>query len=337
MVTNRMNFLASQEHLSKILLIGSVVSFKYDRKLEQMKTSKVYTCYSIFVICFIQFCFVVLSKLFLNHFQSRLTESVVAQMVLTLQTLILEFQLVLFFWNGIARRNLQVNFLNSLVEIERAVHSLCKIQSSSFLRTFSLKYLAMVVIYYILLFISKLNLWSTIEFSVVVIILSYIASSIFFSIFVLYLIMAVKMQRHMFKVLNTDLEAKLKKPNGPRFKDLKEVMILHNKLHKSINMFNESFGIACVAIFVFNVGLETCQTYNGIISAMIDNLNMPRKNIILALQNMIWILPQICLTFQLNIECEKSKEEAEKVNFIFGNFNDFKNKHLKEMVRLFGI
>lgn len=335
MTRNKMNFLLSQEYFSIFLLLTNLITFKYDRKLEKVKTSNVYLFYSLLMTIVTQLIFIEIAQIFLRHYKSLASDSLVVQMLFSFQTFILELLIFLFSYNGIARRNYQVKFLNKLVEIERDVQSLCQYFCSKNLRSQSLQYFTMVIVYFILLFFLKLFLWSQISINVIFVVLSFMLVTIFFCVYIIYMLMTVKMQKKIIKALNLKLESMLKKPRNLQFQELKKVMVVHNKIYKTLRMFNQAFGLICFAFFVFIVGMETCHIYTGPINTMLNPFNVYEKTTALAFQNVLWIAPQIFLFFKLSVECEKCKREVERVNVIFGHFSNSKNESLKAIVKNF--
>ena len=108
-----------------ILLIFSLLPYKYDSKLHLVKAEKKYVVMSIAITCLIQAIYVTVSLITMEGFSEFVQKnSAVSEMVTYLEVWSLEIGIIIMFCNGMIKKKEQVRFLNNISAIEVKINSL---------------------------------------------------------------------------------------------------------------------------------------------------------------------------------------------------------------------
>lgn len=99
--------------------------------------------------------------------------------------------------------------------------------------------------------------------------------------------------------------------------DVKLIFRIYNDLSECIEVFNESFGIQFLAIFIFMFGIGTFEAYFAFSSlALMPSEHLDIKIVVGLIGNLICYVPIVMLIFEIGHSCIVVKEAVIKVNEI---------------------
>lgn len=327
-----MTFIHSQNYLINILLIGCLISFTYDSKLNLVKTKKIYVVYTLIMGCFMQIIFWQISVIFVKSFTAIESKySPVSEMVYVVEVWAIEIAYILIQWSARFNRYKQVKFLNRILEIEKEILKFHQVTCYRRWKSTSLRYLLASFFFYVFACFLKFAFIFRGQIERQLVLLFFSIGVLFLNAVVILLLMIVKMQKRMFEILYENLTNMLKNVSSFNFKQLSDICELHNQLYKTLKMFNNSFGIYYIAIFFYNVGMQTCQLYIGPFSLTLQTnaLFLFKINSIL---NGLWTTPSLILCTLLGYECNKTKQEAQRIRLLLQYEAGFNKSKLNELV-----
>ena len=329
-----MDFLTAQQYQLIILLAFAAISFKYDHRRKCVKSSKIISIYSKVFAIILRAPFWYMGKLYIEEFDNILDNtSNVSSMVYFMEVIWLEIGLCLVFLNGIIFRKSQEKLLNLLLKVERD----CLILKIPFNQEKCLKRLSQIT-----KILSACSLFSCIF---LIILQSYLGRSLSLLAALFYfllcnhmlnkllsfLLIIVKMQRKLFQSINKNFEVTVQ--NGFSSNELRNLLDVHNKLSKTIQLFTKSFGRACAAFSLYVVALQTCDMYLGPFTTL--SVEITTRSIWIAVLNILWISPIYIVFVILGFECKRTQDEAHKRSFILERVMlEGMDKSLKGLVRV---
>ena len=262
----------------------------------------------------------------------------VTQMVHMLEAWLPQIAIILVFSNGMWNQKKQIQFLNEIIEVEKAA---CKLKVplnqesyKSFKQTSDCLKCG-VRVFYSLLFVLKLYFfWN--ELVLLSTLFYYMLCSSLMNTLVIVMLMLVKFQKKLFQTINENVSVILGKLDLDQSKvfsetdtfDLDNLLTLHIKLYATIKLFNDSFGLNCAAIFMYLIGIETCLIYVGPFMMLSVN-EISDRFLWNGLADIFWFTPLFSLLITFSLECKKTQDEGVKIQKILGA-KDFKKLTKKD-------
>lgn len=326
-----MNFIVIQERSILILLVFSAVVFKC--KNNRIVTSTYLLVYSVTIFTILQVFYWYLGYVFVTEFTYHEIKSEVTDMVHSLELIVLEYGLVLIFFNSIWNRNNQEKYLNGIVDLEEATKKLILTFNQvdchkSIDKTSNILYFSSVVfdgcVFSIQIYLRQ-------HFELLTASFYYMLCAHLINKLVIFLLMVVRMQKNLFQAFNENLTQVLS-TSAFNSSDLVKLFRLHKKMVKSIELFKNSFGMVCTALFLYVVGCQTCDMYLGPFNTLTAAITS--KSILNAVMNTIWVFPIIFLLSFLAFDCKRTFDESNQMYSILEReSNDYENVG-KDMVKL---
>ena len=307
------------------LLCLSALLVKYDAKLKLVKTNNVYAIILTIWATIGQVLYWIVSYVYITTFNGLLLKkSDVAEMVHVMFVISIETVLVLAFLNAVLKRKQHVEFLNKLLKIEKQARKFGSLTYHASMRRNSLWILSSSMAFYSTIYLVKLFAIFPDKPENSLFSLYYMTVALFIILNILFLLVIVQTQKHIFVILNSNLTRILKGFNVTEKDELKGTLDLHNELKHTINGFSDAFGILCFAFMLYISGEQTSKIFNGPLASLNFNYfsdsnieaEVVRRILINAYINVIMISPMILLFYRLGAECEKVHIESEKIYYV---------------------
>ena len=327
-----MNFLLSQNYLIKVLLLAFVLTINYDTKLNVVNTKKSYVFYCLITAICSQIPYWIISKFYVQFTSNNIPKgSEVSEIVHIIEVWSVECGFLLLFWSELVCRNNQVKFLNELIAIENEIRKMQPLKCYNQFKKLSVALLIGAIAFYLALwFIKSFYIFKN-EILLQLSLLYYMCFAVLMDMFAILILMVVKMQREMFKALNHQLAQNTKNLSNCNIRKLKQILVLRNKLSGTMKMFNGSFGVICLAFFLYGCGIQTCFIFNG--PFLLHRLtNATTAQTFNGFMNIFWLTPLLILLSLLGLECQKTKTEADSTYSLLGSLKYLKHENILDIV-----
>ena len=319
-LTQRMNLVKNQNFLMTLLLCTSMIAFKYTTTLKMMKSSKVIVVYCVLTTCLMQGW---LWYITLRNFESSGNYidpgSEVTKLILIMESLSLQIGFIFICYAEIFKLNEQLQFVNNLISIEEKLKSLApdaiKDEVYTKMKRISLAIISSLLLYFSIVFIlySLIIILDGGESPTALLTLgSQLFSKMQYNFLGIFMLMLIQIIHQMLKSFTKRLNEVVGNLR-PRT-NLIPLLKIHNELHLTIKSFNESFGLTVFGIFLYCSGILTCEIYFGFILFECVHKSFLVWNGVL---NIVWVTPLLIFMSLIGRYCEKTKQEANKINGIF--------------------
>ena len=314
-----MALLKSQLPLLTFLTIFSYTAFKYDSR--SFKTSKPVTFYCSVIAVLFQGLFWFVSTLtYVSIAASFDKGSEITAMIHLLESWSIEFGLFLILVNALLNHKIQVRLLNKVSRLENMIQVLkLQLNNNLFYKKLQVASNTMIVFmlayYFVSIIIFEFFLYpdKSLVSQQVSILTVHMIITVLFNLLVVFMISLLKVVTFLFKTLNLNLEQEI---CNAQSEEIVRILKMHQKLKKTFILFNKSFGIACLGIFLESTGMLTCEVFLDYITLRNFDKYVAITIILYDIVNFCWCLPLIVVYGVLCEECERVTLEAEKTNKI---------------------
>lgn len=338
-----MTLLDCELPLISILKIFSNVVFYYDSKC--FKISKLTNIYCFCLTMFLQGFYWFMSSLNYTSMAAKFDEgSKTTEMIHLLVCWSLELGLFPILVNAFLNQKNQVKLLNKILKIEDSIKSLkYQLNQKQCYRKFqvaaNLSMVSAITYFIVLIYIFMVHIQPEQHeayFKNMFIELFHTLLAILFNLITIFMVFLVKIIIFLFQQLNFNIEKQISDVSALKknanFKEIVQLLKIQQKLKKTMLLFSKSFGLACLGIFLHNVGMVTCVVFLQYITLRDIDLFVSWEIIVYDIVNMIWSVPLIISFGILARECEKVVLEAEKGNFLLDKIYSCRNKEINALV-----
>lgn len=340
-----MNFVETQIVVMVFLLIFCFVDFQYDFKRKIVKDSKVLVAYCLITACFLQGFFFYISNMNFKSVASSMDkESQVNEMIHMIEAWSLEICLVFVVVNAFMNRKGQQRLLNNILKIERICNKLKyqprveNIKENLRWKSTSLVFGTFTFLF-IIFIIFLTNFYSSNHTAMINISVDLFLTCLN-NLIVIFMVFVIQMIHNLFKIINLNIDHKIKEINfwmtSFNMLELLQLLKIHNRLQKSIKLFNESFGMTILGIHIYNIGTITSELYLAFLITRdfveIDFLIF----FFYVTVNIVWCAPLIFNLCLMSSACNNVKDDVEALILMTDQLElkDFKTNETRKLVKI---
>lgn len=242
-------------------------------------------------------------------------DNAATQLVTYLEGLAVEVSSFFIFYGILFCKKSQVEFFRTVTKLEEEIRQL-KMTRGSYNEALRMKS-KLEVVGEVLIHVGIIILYSFIvprdKFFI------FMIETVNFVAFSLYLILVTQFMNNAVKTLGNlfdELERNLQHFVSPcpfHFHDgeLKKVFAIHDKLIETIPLFNESFGVIALAIFIYNFGMVAFELYFGFSLIFSSSPALFNLNLFLnVFSNILTFIPLLLTFCNFGFTCESVQEKV---------------------------
>lgn len=313
-----MNFLKAQRSLLVILKCLGFFTYAISYDGAIIGRSRFNWIYSIVINACNHFAFVGVHLLFVKQIDNYYgDDNRISRLVTILEGGATELSRIIVFYSIFLCSDLHIKFMKRIYEVEQevGVMKFSRSDCNSELRRNTLKIITVQVLFNIgivVYYAAILPDYMFITFMVETIL--FVIYNLFLMLVTLFLDNTVKSLGNLFDETNRNLEQRIK-AHLLHFRDddLKKIFKIHDHVIELIALFNKSFGVLILAVFIFVLGIITCELYYAIASTF-NGIAPLDVNISLSIfGNIFSFSPLFIMLCRFGFTCQETQE---KVKFL---------------------